>query len=78
MEIKCKMRSAKQKPDEQWGRSLYENFKRNKMFWREVKKVRGDEPGRVEKMRGADGRLLVDEKAVRLAEYFKELLNVKD
>ena len=75
------VRKAKRKADVRWGKSLSENFEGNKkMFWKEVKSVRRGESSREERVKGADGQLLVDEGGVRgrWAEYFEELLNVMD
>ncbi|KAK7016410.1 hypothetical protein SK128_014147, partial [Halocaridina rubra] len=54
---------------------------RNKMmFWKEVKRVKKGGCGKEERVKGADGKLLVDEIKVRekWAEYFKNLLNEED
>ncbi|KAK7063258.1 hypothetical protein SK128_028361 [Halocaridina rubra] len=50
------------------------------MFWKEVKRVRKGEYGGEERVKGADGQLLVDVIKVRerWAEYFKNLLNEED
>ena len=65
VEVKWKVRAAKRRADLRWGESLSENFDRNKMFWKEVKRVRGGQSGGKERVKGADGQLLVDEREVR-------------
>jgi hypothetical protein len=75
------VREAKRRADVRWGNCLSENFERNKkMFWKEVKRVRKGVSGREEKVKSANGQLLVSEREVRerWAEYFEELLNVED
>ena len=81
VEVKRKVRTAKRRADEKWGRSLTENFERDKKkFWKEVKRVRGGESGREERVKDVDGNLLVEGEQVRerWAQYFRELLNVED
>ena len=81
VKVKRKVRTAKRRADAKWGRSLTENFERDKKkFWKEVKRVRGGECSREERVKGVDGRLLVEEREVRerWAGYFSELLNVED
>ena len=81
MEVKWKGRAAAiRRAYANWGRSLTENFKRNKKFWKEVKRVCGGECGREERVKGVDGKLLVEEREVRerWAWYFRELLDVED
>ena len=48
------------------------------MFWKEVKRVRKEVHGEEMREKDRDGKMLVEEKAVRhrWAEYFDELLNV--
>ena len=80
-EVKHKIREAKRRADVKWGESMTENFESNKkMFWKEIKRGRGNESSREEKVKGADGEMIIEENAVRerWAEYFKELLNVKE
>ncbi|XP_076031278.1 uncharacterized protein LOC143019503 [Oratosquilla oratoria] len=80
-EVKQKVKEAKRRADVKWGRSMTENFESNKkMFWKEIKRGRGGESSREEKVKGTDGELKMEEMAVRgrWAEYFRELLNVKE
>ena len=81
LEVKRIVREAKRNADVRWGRGLSENFERNKkMFWKEVKRVRGGENANEERVRGQDGEVLPDEEGVRnrWAEYFEDLLNIND
>ncbi|XP_076031869.1 uncharacterized protein LOC143019772 [Oratosquilla oratoria] len=80
-EVKQKVKEAKRRADVKWGRSMTENFESNKkMFWKEIKRGRGGESSREEKVKGTDGEMIMEEMAVRgrWAEYFRELLNVKE
>lgn len=80
-QVKRVVREAKRNADWRWGRKLEQNFGENqKMFWKEVKRLRRDEGGREERVRDANGELLVEKGAVRRrwAEYFEGVLNVDD
>ncbi len=49
---------SKRRVDEEFGRKLSQNFSENeKLFWKEVKKVRGGEKSGDVRMRGEDGEL---------------------
>ena len=48
MEVKRRVRQAKRVADWRWGQRLSEKFEQNKMFWKEVKKVRKGESRREE------------------------------
>ena len=78
--VKRVVRNAKQAANDKWRRKLTENFEKNKMFWKEVKRVRKNEAGREERVKDRNGKLLVECQDVRKrwAEYFCELLNVED
>ncbi len=39
------IKESKRRVDEEFGRKLSQNFCENKLFWKEVKKVRGGEMG---------------------------------
>ena len=65
-----------------WARVLSESFESNKkLFWKEVRKVRGVKVGvRGERVKDERGRVLMEGSRVRgrWREYFKELLNWQD
>ena len=50
------------------------------MFWKEVKRVRKGEQGKVEMVKDVNGQILRDDVEVRwrCAEYFEQVLNVVD
>ena len=75
------VRFAKARADERWGRKLTEDVQGNKrMFWKEVKKTRKGPSRKEERVKAADGRLLVEQEEVgrRWGEYFEGLLNVEE
>lgn len=79
--VKTVVRRVKRAADERWGRRVTENFERNKkMFWKEVKRARKGQSEREERVKGVDGRMIVEAEEVRKrwAEYFESLLNVED
>ncbi len=49
------IKESNRKVDEEFGRKLSQNFSENKLFWKEVKKVRGGERGGSVRMRGENG-----------------------
>ncbi len=50
------IKESKRRVDEEFGRKLSQNFRENKkLFWKEVKKVRGGERSGAVRMRGEDG-----------------------
>ena len=80
-EVKRKVREVKRRSDDRWGRSVTENFAQNKkMFWKEVKELRGEGGKREETVRDLNGQMLTEREAVnrRWAEHFRELLNHED
>ncbi len=53
------IKESKRRVDEEFGRKLSQNFSENKkLFWKEVKKVRGGERSGDVRMRGEDGELV--------------------
>ena len=79
--VKRVVRDAQVRADERWGRKMTGNFQRNKkMFWKEVKRLRGGASGKEERVKAEDGRMLIEKDAVRKrwAEYFERLLNVEE
>ena len=57
-EVKRLVRKAKRNADARWVRRLCENFEENKMFWKEVKRVRKGENGREEAVKDCHNRVL--------------------
>ncbi len=50
---------SKRRVDEEFGRKLSQNFSENKkLFWKEMKKVRGGKKSGDVRMRGEDGELV--------------------
>ena len=79
--VKWTVKVAKREADEKFGRRISDNFKENKkMFWKEVKRVKGGDSNREESVKDKRGKLLVDNEAVKLrwAEHFDSLFNVVD
>src|SRR6201990_823295 len=77
-EVKREVKRAKRRVEEEWASKLAENFKeRNKMFWKEVNRVRKGGEERGEGVKGEDGEILQGEKDIgeRWKMYFSELLN---
>src|SRR6201990_1979414 len=77
-EVKREVKRAKRRVEEEWARKLAENFKeRNKMFWKEVNRMRKGGEERGEGIKGEDGEILQVEKGVgeRWKMYFSDLLN---
>ncbi|MCP4254321.1 MAG: hypothetical protein GY775_13120, partial [Candidatus Scalindua sp.] len=74
------VKEAKRVVDRRWVMRLSGNFEENKMFWKEVKRVRKGETGSEKRVKDLNGQLLVESEDVgkRWAEYFDELLNVED
>ena len=64
-EVRRVVRRAKRDADARWGRRLCENFEENKMFWKEVKRVRKGENGREEAVENVNGSLLLESGGVR-------------
>ena len=80
-EVKRVIKDAKDEANERWGGRLMEDFERNKkMFWKEVRRVKMGEEKKSEKMKDANGNMLMTEEEVngRWANYFESLLNVTD
>ncbi len=66
----------KRRVDEEFGRKLNENFSENKkLFWKEVRRVRGGERGGGVRMRGEDGELVRGENNLKglWKDYFEQL-----
>ncbi len=58
--VKELIEESKRRMDEEFGRKLSQNFSENKkLFWKEVKKVRGGEKSGDVRMRGENGELLI-------------------
>ena len=79
--VKRVVRVAKREAGERFGSKMSENFERNKkMFWKDVKRVRKEECGREERVKDANGVMLVERKQVceRWVEHFEGVLNVED
>ena len=77
---KREVRRAKERADIKWGNKIVEGFReRNKMFWKEVNKVRNKGEVRGGGIKGLDGEIRQEEKEVgaRWMEYFSRLLNVR-
>ena len=62
------------------GRAIGDDFEGNKVFWKEVKRVRKGEQARDEMVKDVNGQILRDGVEVRRrwAEYFEQVLNVAD
>ncbi len=57
---------SKRRVDEEFGGKLSQNFSENKkLFWKEVKKVRGGERSRDVRMRGENGELVQGENGLK-------------
>ncbi len=57
---------SKRRVDEEFGRKLSQNFSENKkLFWKEVRKVRGGERSGDMRMRGEDGELVRGESELK-------------
>ncbi len=70
--------ASRRRVDEEFGRKLSQNFSENKkLFWKEVKKVRGGEGVSGVRVRGEDGELVGDESELNQIwkAYFEELVN---
>ena len=48
------MRVAKVSSDERWSRKMTENFHENKMYWKEVYRIRKGTSGNKERMKAED------------------------
>ncbi len=69
---------SKRRMDEEFGRKLSQNFSENKkLFWKEVKKVRGEERSGDVRMRREDGDLVGSESELKgiWKGYFEQLMN---
>ena len=74
------IQESKRRVDEEFGRKLSQNFRENKkLFWKEVKKVRGGERNGDVRMRGENGELLGGESELKgiWKGYFEQLMNNK-
>ena len=52
--------------DERWDRKVFENLYRNKMFWKEVQRIRKGTSGNEERVKAEDSTVLIEK------ETFKE------
>ena len=80
-EAKRVVKQEKRRADERWGEGLTSNFReRKKMFWKEVKRVRGGDSKKEDCVKDVGGEVLVEREQVlgRWGEYFESLLNVTD
>ncbi len=69
---------SKRRVDEESGRKLSENFSENKkLFWKEVKSVRGGERDGGVRMRGEDGEVVRGGSELKglWKGYFEQLMN---
>ncbi len=56
---------SKRRVNEEFGRKLSHNFSENKVFWKEVKKMRGGERSGDVRMRGEGGELVGGESELK-------------
>ena len=80
METKRKVEEAKRMSYFRWGQDFNRSYEKNKKkFWKEVGRVRKGGSRTEETVKDVNGRLLRGNDAgKRWAEYFEELLNVKE
>ena len=73
------VREAKREMDVRWSVSLIDKFReKSKMFWKEVRKARGEKMQLSEEVQDANGELIRGKEVERVwREYFEELLNVE-
>ena len=79
--VKLAVKAAKRMADRRWGERLGNDLEGNeKMFWKEVKRVRKGEQAREDMVKDVSGQILRDGVEVRRrwAEYFEQVLNVAD
>ena len=80
-EVKRKVKELKRRAGDRWGQKLTENFRENKrLFWKDVNEERKPKEKGGERVKSADGSVLMEPVAVRerWREYFEELLNVEE
>ena len=67
----------KMRADERWCRKMTENFHENKMFCKEVQRVKKGISGNEERVKREDGTILIEKEAVkeRWVEFFEVLFN---
>ena len=79
--MKLAVRAAKRMADRRWGERLGNDFEgNNKMFWKEVKRVRKGEQAREEIIKDVNWQILRNNIEVRKrwAEYFEQVLPIKN
>ena len=66
--------------DERWGKKMTENFHENKMFCKELQRIKKGTFGNKERVKREDGTILVEKEAVkeRWVEFFEVLFNVEE
>ena len=77
--VKRVVKESKRRMDEDFGRNLSNKWREcKKLFWKEVKKVRGGAKSGSKGVKNKDGRMLVEKHEVvdRWRDHFDELLNV--
>ena len=78
--VKELVRDSQRRVDEEFGRKLSEKFNENKkLFWKEVKKERGDVGGVSARMKREDGALVGSREEVKgvWTRHFERLMNAK-